>query len=52
LRGTLAIYVGLFGVVMGVGEAGYYTRENGPSGDDYTGLLAIPAGPARRHRPT
>ncbi len=29
---------------MGVGEAGYYTRETGPSGDDYTGLLAIPAG--------
>ena len=44
LRGTLAIFVGLFTVVMGVGEAGYYTRENGPSGDDYTGLLAIPAG--------
>ncbi len=44
LRGTLAILVGLFVVVMGVGEAGYYTRENGPSGDDYTGLLAIPAG--------
>ncbi|MGZ8793297.1 MAG: CocE/NonD family hydrolase [Gaiellaceae bacterium] len=44
LRGTLAIYVGLFTVVMGAGEAGYYTRENGPSGDDYTGLLAIPAG--------
>jgi uncharacterized protein len=44
LRGTLAVFVGLFIVVMGVGEAGYYTRENGPSGDDYTGLLAIPAG--------
>ena len=44
LRGTLAIAVGLFTVVMGVGEAGYYSRENGPSGDDYTGLLAIPAG--------
>ena len=44
LRGTLAIFVGLFVIVMGVGEAGYYTRENGPSGDDYTGLLAIPAG--------
>ena len=44
MRGTLAIAVGLFTVVMGVGEAGYYTRENGPSGDDYTGLLAIPAG--------
>jgi uncharacterized protein len=44
LRGTLAIFVGLFTIVMGVGEAGYYTRENGPSGDDFTGLLAIPAG--------
>jgi dienelactone hydrolase len=44
LRGTLAIVVGLFTLVMGGGEAGYYTRENGPSGDDYTGLLAIPAG--------
>ncbi|HWM13801.1 MAG TPA: CocE/NonD family hydrolase [Gaiellaceae bacterium] len=44
LRGTLAIFAGLFTVVMGIGEAGYYTRENGPSGDDYTGLLAIPAG--------
>jgi uncharacterized protein len=44
LRGTLAIFAGLFMVVMGAGEAGYYTRENGPSGDDYTGLLAIPAG--------
>ncbi|MGH3029397.1 MAG: alpha/beta hydrolase [Gaiellaceae bacterium] len=43
-RATLAIGVGLFTTVMGVGEAGYYTRENGPSGDDYTGLLAIPAG--------
>ena len=44
IRGTLAIFVGLFMVVMGAGEAGYYTREDGPSGDDYTGLLAIPAG--------
>jgi hypothetical protein len=44
VRATLAIFVGLFMVVMGAGEAGYYTRENGPSGDDYTGLLAIPAG--------
>jgi uncharacterized protein len=44
LRGTLAIFAGLFMIVMGVGEAGYYTREDGPSGDDYTGLLTIPAG--------
>ena len=44
LRGTLAIFVGLFMIVMGAGEAGYYSREDGPSGDDYTGLLTIPAG--------
>ena len=31
-------------IVMGAGEAGHYTREDGPSGDDYTGLLMIPAG--------
>ena len=43
-RGTLAVLVGLFVTVMGAGEAGYYTRENGPSGDDFTGLLTIPAG--------
>lgn len=43
-RATVAIVVGIFTATMGVGEAGYYTRENGPSGDDYTGLLAIPAG--------
>ncbi|MGH3060825.1 MAG: alpha/beta hydrolase, partial [Gaiellaceae bacterium] len=41
---TLAIFTGVFVAVMGIGEAGYYTREDGPSGDDYTGLLAIPAG--------
>ena len=44
LRGILAVYVGLFMIVMGAGEAGYYTREDGPSGDDFTGLLMIPAG--------
>ena len=43
-RGTVAIGLGLFTIVMGVGEAGYYARASGPSGDDYTGLLAIPAG--------
>ncbi len=44
VRASLAIGFGLFTIVMGIGEAGYYTRENGPSGDDYTGLLAIPFG--------
>ena len=44
LRGILAVYVGIFMIVMGAGEAGYYTREDGPSGDDFTGLLMFPAG--------
>ena len=44
LRGISALTIGLFGVVMGASEAGYYTLAEGPSGDDFTGLLAIPAG--------
>ncbi len=44
LRASLAIAVGILGIVIGVGEAGYYSLHGGPSGDDYTGLLAIPAG--------
>ncbi len=44
LRATIALTVGLFGIVAGVGEAGYYSLKVGPSGDDYTGLLAIAAG--------
>jgi MYXO-CTERM domain-containing protein len=43
LRATIALTFGLFGIVAGI-EAGYYTAKVGPSGDDYTGLLAIPAG--------
>jgi len=42
-RAALALLLGVFGVVTGV-EAVYYMRELGASGDDYTGLLAIPAG--------
>lgn len=42
-QGTLAISLGILGIAIGVGEAGYYTLKVGPSGDDYTGLLAIPA---------
>jgi fermentation-respiration switch protein FrsA (DUF1100 family) len=44
VRAALAIQLGLFGLVAGVAEAGYYSIEVGPTGDDYTGLLAIPAG--------
>jgi hypothetical protein len=43
-RGAVAVFFGLLGAVMGAAEAGYYTLRVGPSGDDYTGLLAVPAG--------
>jgi fermentation-respiration switch protein FrsA (DUF1100 family) len=42
-RAALALTAGFFGVLAGT-EAVHYTREVGPSGDDYTGLLSIPAG--------
>ena len=41
---AIAIFLGLCAVAFGAGEAGYYTLTVGPSGDDYTGLLCIPAG--------
>jgi fermentation-respiration switch protein FrsA (DUF1100 family) len=44
LRGALLIPLGLLSIVIGVSEAGYYTLKAGASGDDFTGLLAIPAG--------
>ena len=43
-RAVLALSVGVVGIGIGVIEAGYYTTTVGPSGDDFTGLLAIPAG--------
>jgi hypothetical protein len=42
-RATIALVLGLFGVVAGV-EGVYYTTKGGPSGDDFTGLLALAAG--------
>jgi hypothetical protein len=42
-RATIALLLGFFGVLLGV-EALYYTWAVGPSGDDYTGLLAVLAG--------
>jgi hypothetical protein len=42
-RGAVALGVGVLGLSTTV-EAVYYTRAVGPSGDDFTGLLAIPAG--------
>jgi uncharacterized protein len=43
LRATLAIFVGVFEVTMSF-EAVNYLRESSLTGDDYTGLLMIPAG--------
>jgi hypothetical protein len=41
-RGALALASGILGIAAGI-EAFHYTREVGPSGDDFTGLLALPA---------
>jgi hypothetical protein len=44
LRVTIAVTLGLLGLVAGAGEAAYYAAKVGPSGDDYTGFLALGAG--------
>jgi hypothetical protein len=42
-RGALALLLGVFGIVAGV-ESVHYAGTIGASGDDFTGLLCIPAG--------
>src|SRR5215207_7169626 len=42
-RGALALALGVLGIAAGI-EGYYYARELGPSGDDFTGLLAMLAG--------
>ena len=42
-RAAIDLLVGIFGVVAGL-EAVHYAKEVGPTGDDFTGLLSIPAG--------
>lgn len=44
-RAAIALLAGVFGIVAGI-EAAHYTTQVGPSGDDFTGLLSIPAGVA------
>jgi dienelactone hydrolase len=44
LRASLALSLGLLGIVIGGAEAGYYTLHDRPSGDDYTGFVAVLAG--------
>src|SRR5688572_19354219 len=43
-RGALALAAGVMGIAGGI-EAFHYTREVGPSGDDFTGWLSLAAGP-------
>jgi hypothetical protein len=42
-RGAIALAFGAFGTVAGI-EAVHYTAQVGAPADDYTGLLAVPAG--------
>jgi len=42
-RGALALVLGVMGIAGGI-EAFHYTREVGPSGDDFTGWLSLAAG--------
>jgi uncharacterized protein len=41
-QGALALVFGVLGIAAGA-EGFYYARQLGPSGDDFTSLLAIPA---------
>ena len=45
-RAVLALAVGSCGIVGGAVEAGYHVANGRPSGDDYTGFLALAAGVA------
>jgi uncharacterized protein len=42
-RGALALGLGPIAIAIGI-EGAYYTNAVGPSGDDFTGLLALAAG--------
>ena len=44
LRGWLALAVGLGTVAAGIAVPGYQTLNGGPSGSDYTGLVAMAGG--------
>jgi uncharacterized protein len=42
-RAAISLVLGFFGIVVGI-EAVHYTTKVGPSGDDFSGLLAMPSG--------
>ena len=43
VRATLALVGGFFGVLIGI-EAAYFTLNGGPTGDDFTGIVAMLGG--------
>jgi uncharacterized protein len=43
-RASIALSLGILGIVIGASEALYYALKVGASGDDYTGFLALGAG--------
>ena len=43
-RASIALSLGILGIAIGASEAVYYAVKVGPSGDDYTGFLALAAG--------
>ena len=43
-RAVVALLTGIFALVIGAASAGYETITVGASGDDFTGLLLLPAG--------
>ena len=43
-QAILALLIGLIALLVGLVEGGYYTVTVGPSGDDFTGLLAAAGG--------
>jgi hypothetical protein len=44
LRAAVALVAGVFALVIGAASAGYETLTVGASGDDFSGLLLLPAG--------
>ena len=42
-RGAIALALGVLAIAAGI-EGAHYANEVGPSGDDFTGLLCLPAG--------
>jgi uncharacterized protein len=44
VRAVVALIAGVLGIVIGAASGGYESFTVGPAGDDFTGLIAVPAG--------